>query len=40
MTHDFRFEYWQFPEETLKLKTGDCARSSHIIVYFVKGKRI
>ena len=24
MTHDFRFEYWQFPEETLKLKTGDC----------------
>ena len=24
VTHDFRFEYWQFPEETLKLKTGDC----------------
>lgn len=23
-THEFRFEYWQFPEETINLGTGDC----------------
>jgi len=38
LTYDYRFEYWQFPEETLTLKTGDCEDQAILLCTLFRAK--
>ncbi|HOC77726.1 MAG TPA: transglutaminase-like domain-containing protein [Methanofastidiosum sp.] len=37
-THDFRFEYWQLPEETINLGTGDCEDQAILLCTLFRSK--
>ena len=38
LTYDYRFEYWQFPEETLRLRTGDCEDQAILLCTLFRAK--
>ena len=38
LTYEYRFEYWQFPEETLRLRTGDCEDQAILLCTLFRAK--
>ncbi len=38
LTYDYRFEYWQFPEETLGLRTGYCEDQAILLCTLFRSK--